>query len=203
MTSEGSITRCIALLRQGEDAAAQLIWERYFPQLVRLARGQLAGSPGRSVDEEDVALSALDRFCRAVHQGRFPQLADRHGLWRLLLQITIRRLQDQGRYERRQRRDAGRVYRASDLAVGPSSEERDFLDEVADDAPGPDFAAMMAEQCRELLARLENPQLQALAIAKMDGTSNEEIATQMCCSPRTVERRLKLIRDIWRDEEYE
>lgn len=201
MASEGSITRCIVLLRQGEDAAAQLIWERYFPQLVRLARSQLADSPGRSADEEDIALSALDRFCRAVHQGRYPELADRHGLWRLLLQITTHRVQDQGRYERRVRRGAGHVYRESDLTDGTNCEGHD-LDEVADDGATPEFAAVMVEQCRRLLARLEDPKLQTLAIAKMDGTSNEEIATQWACSLRTVERRLKLIRDIWRDEEH-
>ena len=88
MASEGSITRCLALLRQGEGTATQLIWERYFPQLVRLAHKQLADLSCRSADEEDIALSALDRFCRAAEQNRYPDLADRHGLWRLLLQIT-------------------------------------------------------------------------------------------------------------------
>jgi hypothetical protein len=82
MASEGSISRCITLLRQGEGAAAQVIWEPYFPQLVRLASSQRAGVSTWMKDEEDIALSALDRFCRAVNQGRCPQLADRHGLWR-------------------------------------------------------------------------------------------------------------------------
>jgi DNA-directed RNA polymerase specialized sigma24 family protein len=202
MAPEGSITRCITLLRQGEDAAAQVIWERYFPQLVRLARSQLARVSSCTKDEEDIALSALDRFCRAVNQGRYPQLADRHGLWRLLLQITSRRLHDQRRYERRQRRGGGHVYRASDVAEGADRETHD-LDDFADDAPTPEFAALMAEQCGRLLSRLDDPQLQALATAKLDGTSNSDLATQLGCSVRTVERRLKLIRDIWREEEPE
>jgi len=202
MATEASITRCIALLRQGEGAAAQVIWERYYPQLVRLARQQLAGLSCRAADEEDIALSALDRFCRAAQQGRYPDLADRHGLWRLLLQITARRVRDQARYERRQRRGAGRVYGQSDRPDQSGSGDAD-LREVADDAPTPEFAALMAERCRRLLARLEDPGLQALAIAKMDGSANEEIAAEMGCSVRTVERRLKLIRDIWRDEEPE
>ena len=198
MAAEGSITRCIALLREGKGVAAQLIWERYFPQLVRLAHKQLADLSCHLADEEDIALSALDRFCRAAQQNRYPDLADRHGLWRLLLQITARRVQDQARYEGRQRRGAGRVYTETDCTDGGPD-----LDEVADDAPTPEFAALMAEQCRRLLTRLEDPQLQSLAIAKMDGSANEEIAAQMGCSVRTIERRLKLIRDIWRDEEPE
>jgi len=200
VASEASITHCIALLRHGDGAAAQVIWERYYPQLVRLARQQLAGLSCHATDAEDIALSALDRLCRAAQQGRYPDLADRHGLWRLLLQITARRVRDQARYERRQRRGAGRVHGESEGAdeSGPGGHR---LDGVADDAPTPEFAAAMAEQCRRLLARLEEPRLQALAVAKMDGSTNEEIAGRMGCSVRTVERRLKLIRDIWRDEE--
>ena len=74
------------------------------------------------------------------------------------------------------------------------------LEQVLDDAPTPEFAALMAEQCRSLLERLDDPGLQTLAIAKMDGSTNEEIAAEQNCSVRTVERRLRLIRDIWRDE---
>ncbi len=202
MASGGSITRCIELLRQGEDGAAQVIWERYYPQLVRLAREQLAGVPRRSADEEDIALSALDRFCRAAQEGRYPDLSDRHGLWRLLLQITARRARDQARHERAQRRGGGRVHGETERTDVSGSGEQD-LDQVADDAPTPELAALITEECGRLLARLEDPKLQSLAIAKMDGSANDEIAAKLGCSVRTIERRLKLIRDIWRDEEHE
>jgi DNA-directed RNA polymerase specialized sigma24 family protein len=77
--------------------------------------------------------------------------------------------------------------------------EGPFVDQVLDDAPTPEFAALMAEQCRFLLQRLDDPGLQSLAIAKMEGLTNDEIAVQHSCSVRTVERRLRLIRDIWRE----
>ena len=38
-------------------------------------------SEGRLADEEDVALSAFDSFCRGAEQGRFPRLDDRDDLW--------------------------------------------------------------------------------------------------------------------------
>lgn len=202
MPTDASITRCIALLRQGDEAAAQLIWERYFPRLVRLAHRQLGDLACRETEGQDIALSALDRFCRAARQGRYPDLADRHGLWRLLLQITTRRVRDQARHERRQRRGAGRVLREADRPWLSGSSTWG-LAEFADDAPTPEFAALVAEGCRSLLERLDDPDLQALAIAKMEGSTNEEIAARMDCSVRTVERRLKLVRDIWRDAERE
>ena len=196
---DGSITHCIELLRQGDPVAAQVIWDRYFPQLVRLARQQLAGVPRGMADEEDVALSALDRFCRAAQEGRYPELADRDGLWRLLLRITTRRAWDLARHEGRQRR-SGRAGPGEPVPGKSRREGPPQLEQVLDDAPTPEFAALMAEQCRSLLERLDDPGLQTLAIAKMDGSTNEEIAAEQNCSVRTVERRLRLIRDIWRDE---
>lgn len=200
MEPEGSITRCIALLREGDSSAANLLWQRYYPQLVRLAREQLAGAGCRVADEEDVALSAMDRFCRAAREGRYPDLADRDGLWRLLLRITIHRARDLARHEQRQRRGGGQVHQ--ELAGRPedAADEEQTLAQIRDDAPTPEFAALMAEQCRILFQRLEDSSLQALALAKLEGCTNEEAAKQLDCSIRTVERRLGLIRDLWRDE---
>jgi hypothetical protein len=55
------------------------------------ARHKLRGVPRRAADEEDVALSAFDNFCRAAEHGRFPDLADRDDLWQLLLVLTDRK----------------------------------------------------------------------------------------------------------------
>jgi RNA polymerase sigma factor (sigma-70 family) len=73
--------------------------------------------------------------------------------------------------------------------------------QVVGDTPTPEFAAMMAEQCRRLLDQLRDPELQALALAKLEGYTNKEIAERLDCSVRRVERRLKLIRKKWTPEE--
>src|SRR5438876_10303530 len=91
MTSEGSVTGWLGQLRSGDPAAAQQLWQRYFQRLVQLARQRLHGSPRRIADEEDVALSAFDSFCRDVQHDRWPQLLDRDNLWRLLVVITARK----------------------------------------------------------------------------------------------------------------
>jgi DNA-directed RNA polymerase specialized sigma24 family protein len=70
---------------------------------------------------------------------------------------------------------------------------------VLDDTPPPEFVAMMADECQRLLEELHEMDLQAIAVAKMEGASNAEIAAQLNCSQRTVERRLKLIRDKWKN----
>jgi hypothetical protein len=80
MSSGGSVTHWIGLLKAGDQQAAQPLWERYFQQLVALARQRLRNMPRRATDEEDVALSAFDSFCRDACRGRFPQLGDRDDL---------------------------------------------------------------------------------------------------------------------------
>ena len=94
MSSEGSVTGWIDRLKGGDPAAAQRLWQSYFRRLVGLARHKLQGAPRRAADEEDVALSAFDSFCRGAEQGRFPQLHDRDNLWRLLVCITDRKLKN-------------------------------------------------------------------------------------------------------------
>ena len=59
---------------------------------------------------------------------------------------------------------------------------------------------MVAEECRRRLEQLDDAELQPLAVAKMEGHSNEEIAHRLDCSVRTVERRLHLIRQKWQRE---
>src|SRR5919199_377063 len=94
MASEGSITHCITLLKAGERAAAQQLWERYFQRLVGLARTKLRGTARRAAEEEDVALSAFDSFYQRAERGQFPQLNDRDDLWQLLVVITVRKAID-------------------------------------------------------------------------------------------------------------
>src|SRR5262245_64764290 len=84
MSPDGSVTRWLDLLQAGKSEAVQALWERYFHRLVGLARKKLQDAPRRAADEEDVALSAFDSFCRHAEEGRFPQLADRDSLWRIL-----------------------------------------------------------------------------------------------------------------------
>ena len=72
----------------GNQDAWQLLWDRYFAAMLRLASRKLGDHPRRAVDEEDVAISAFQSFCRAAQAGRFPNLRGRDELWQLLVTIT-------------------------------------------------------------------------------------------------------------------
>jgi DNA-directed RNA polymerase specialized sigma24 family protein len=65
----------------------------------------------------------------------------------------------------------------------------------------PEFAAEVAEECRRLLHALDSDELRSIAVWKMEGDTTEEIATRLSCAPRTVERKLHLIRTLWEEAE--
>jgi DNA-directed RNA polymerase specialized sigma24 family protein len=196
MSSHGSVTRWLGQLQAGDLDVVQQLWQRYFQRLVGLARKKLEGSPRRAADEEDVALSAFDSFCRNAEKGRFPQLFDRVGLWHLLVVLTTRKAAHQRRDEGRQKR--GGAMNPNETAG--SSQDGFVLEEVLSREPSPEFAAEMAEEYQRLLQSLNDRELQAVALARMEGYSVEEIAAQLSFSPRSIKRKLQMIRSIWAKE---
>jgi DNA-directed RNA polymerase specialized sigma24 family protein len=201
MSSEGSVTHWLGQLQAGDHAAAQQLWERYYHRLVGLARQKLRAAPRRVADEEDVALSAFASFCRGAEAGRFPQLRDRDDLWRLLFTLTARKAFDLVRDQRRLKRGGGAVRGESALLgpEGPAGEEAG-LEQVLGREPTPELAAQVAEECQRLLERLGDAELRAVAVAKMEGDTTEQIAARLRRSPRSVERKLQLIRSLWEKE---
>ena len=193
VATKGSVTRWIDLLKAGDALAAQRIWERYFQRLVWLARQKLQGNRPRAADEEDVALSAFDSFCRGAETGRFPELMDRDGLWRLLVVLTNRKAAHL-------MRDEGRQKRGGKAGVKGSGEEAVQLDQILSREPTPEFAAQVAEEYRRLLDSLGGKELESVALWRMEGYSNDEIAGKLGCTPRTVERKLHIIRGLWEKE---
>ena len=198
----GSITRWLGDLKEGDQAAAQPLWERYFARLVVVARGKLRRMRRTTADEdeEDAALSAFNSFCAGAAQGRFPKLADRDDLWRLLVVITARKAIAQAQRQGRKKRGCGRVVDEATL-LGNDFDGGDGslagLEQIAAAGPTPEFAAMMAEECQRLLDALGDNDLRQVAISRMEGYNNDEIAEQLGCARRTIARRLDLIRQTW------
>jgi DNA-directed RNA polymerase specialized sigma24 family protein len=201
MLADSSVTQWIDRLKAGDPDAAQKIWERYFRRLVGLARKKLRAAPRRAADEEDVALSAFDSFCRGAGQDRFPKLHDRLDLWQLLVLLTARKAIDLAQHERRKKRGGGALLDEAALPCPVhSSAEGAALEQIAAPEPTPAFAAQLAEEYRRLLDRLDSNELRCVALLKVEGYANEEIAAQLGCGLRTIERRLRLIRTIWESD---
>lgn len=192
MSEEEPLTLWMKQLQAGDRGSAQELWSAYYDKLVHLAKQRLSGR-GRLVgDEEDVALSAFNSFCRGVEGGRFPKLEDRDDLWKILVSITLNKALRLLRNEMRQKR-GGNWNRLENS----DNQQLDLLQQLAGAEPTADLAVQMAEQLERLMGQLDSPELIELATLKMEGFTNAEIAEKWKKAERTVERKLAIIRQIW------
>ena len=187
MDANASVTSWIEGLRRDDPRSAQELWERYFEKLVALARQKLPSHVRREFDEEDVALSALDTICRGMKQDRFPQLRDDDNLWPLLVVITARKAMHRLRDATARKRGGGNV-KGESVFEGSADHDAIGIGQVLGDEPTPELAMQMAEESEQLLELLPDDSMRQLAVLKMEGHFNEEIARHLECGLRTVER---------------
>jgi DNA-directed RNA polymerase specialized sigma24 family protein len=198
MAEQGSITCWIEELRLGRAEAAEALWRPYFERLVRLARQKLGMAPRSMADEEDVALSVFHSFCAGAAAGRFPRLSDRDDLWQVLVMLTIRKAANLRKLLSRQKRGGGRVGKDTDYLHDLDDSQVAEVNQLVGNEPTPEFAAQVAEECRRLLNLLDDATLQTVAVAKMEGYTNDEIAQRLQVKTRTIERKLNVIRTMWK-----
>ena len=194
-----SVTRWIDGLKQGEDEAARQLWQRYFERLTHVARRRMDAMTRREADEEDVALSVFDVLCRGAAAGRFETLTTRDDLWRLLVAVTAKKVVDRHRYLNRAKRGSGEV-RGHSVVGGDNQDLIGGFDRFDADDPSPEFLAMLDERHQLLLAQLRDDTLRQVALLRMEGYSNQEIAERLQISVRSIERKLRLIREQWSSE---
>ncbi len=198
MADGGSVTQWLADLKDGDESAAQLLWDRYFRHLAALAGKRLQNIPRLPSDGEDVALSAMHSLWEGVNAGRFPDVADRGSLWKLLVAITVRKAHHAVRDEFRQKRGGGKLVGESALLNRTELEAgARGLELVLDREPTPEFAAQMEEEMQRLFDLLPDEELRQIAVWKVQGLTSAEIAKRIDKALATVERRLKLIRSLW------
>jgi len=188
LPSSGSVTTWLDALRDRREPAAQELWNRYFAQLVSVARDHIRGR-ARDIDEEDIALSALKSAMLGVQNNRFPDLNDRTGLWPLLVTITACKAINEIRRQGAKKRD-----RSIEVALAD-------VQGIVGSEPSPDFALRLTEALDSLVAALGDDTLRIIAQRKLEGFANEEIAAELNVSTRTVVRKLARIRQEWNEVE--
>jgi DNA-directed RNA polymerase specialized sigma24 family protein len=196
MRSGSSISRCLSRLKTGDVGAFEPIWRRYYRQLVERAYRKLRGKTRRVADEEDVVLSAFESFVRGVRRGRFPELRNRDDLWRLIVTIVERKAYDRNAAQFRLKRGGSKVAERLPSSRGERCENDTQGERFASLEPTPAEAAATAETLKMLLELLDS-ELRRVALGKLEGYTNQELAVAYSCSLATVERKLRLIRKIW------
>ena len=184
METSQSITRLIRAVQDGSNSAIRPLLAAYFDRLVQLARKRLQNMPGLGGYDEDLALRSFHSVYERLRDPARPlELAGRDDLWRLLATRTISRAID-----------LIRQHHPEEV-----SREQDFT-QLLTREPTPLEAAEVADECRRLLESLPEPELRIIALLKVEGYTNEEIASQLDCVPRTIERKMSRIRLLWKHE---
>jgi RNA polymerase sigma-70 factor (ECF subfamily) len=175
----------------GDDAAAQELFQRYAKRLARLAERQLSADVAVRLDGEDVVQSVFRTFFRRCAQGEF-QIDSSTQLWRLLVKITVRKAQARARRHTAAARD---VRREAALAEGQ------LLEALARE-PGPDEAAALVDQVGALLRGLP-PLYENVLDMRLQGRSVAEIADSLGLARQTIYRVLTLLGDRLRSMDGE
>lgn len=189
---QGSVTRWITSLKQGDVVATEEIWRRYFPQLSQFANQHL-GNQRQLSDGEDIALSTFEVLFRGVADGQFRNLNDRADLWALLIFVARRKAIDAIRHENAEKRGGGKVKNETSV----SAESGFSLQQLISSEPTPRDLAMLREHLVRLMTLLKSDQLRQIANAKLEGHSNSEIAKDIGLTARSIARKVQLIRSCW------
>ena len=174
--------------RGGDQGAAGEIFSRYAQRLLALARSRLSVRLARHIDPEDVVQSACRSFFLGARDGRY--VLKRSGdLWRLLVAITVHKLQHQV-----ERRSAGKRDLAREVQLDDPREPLRLPADTLAREPTPAEAAALADMVENLLAPLE-PLQRRMVVLRLDGNSLEEIAQEVARSERTVRRVLEQFKE--------
>lgn len=178
--SSGSVTGLLSALGECDALVLAEIWRRFFPRMAGLARRTLAGLPNCGVEAEEVAQSAFISFWRALDRNQSYVWNGRDDLWRMLAVITSRKAHRLVRHETAQKRAGGGATWAeepNDVLGRLSPVEFDLIGE-------------------EMLLGL-NERRRSIALLRLQGHTDDEIAERIGCSRRSVERELAAIRQQW------
>ncbi len=190
--SNDAVTGWIDQLADKNQQAAEQLWQHVAVRLQEFAAQKLDVQTRRHYDEQDAANSAFHSLCHGLADGRL-EASNRDALWGLLAVITSRKISAQKRYLSRQKRGGGEVRGESAFVelggVG--------INQVDGKQLPPDELAVVSESCVQLLDALPDEALKKIVLFKFQGATNAEVAEELKCTERTVERKLERIRRIW------
>ena len=188
ITDNSSVSDWLDALQEGDEDAARKIWKRYHRLLIIQARRRLKSMrvARTSADEEDVLQAVFSNVFRRIMLGKYPNLTDRDGLWKLLVKATEHRVKSQWRHSRAKRRVDDRKRQIND------NSESDILKNLESQVSGTTIDELLAV-ASEFLGELKDERL-VIARMRLEGYTQREIAQEVGRSLSSIERTLSLLR---------
>lgn len=181
----------IQRVENGDPAAEEQLWSEFFEKLLRYlnTRVRVSRVPTGLIDEEAVAVSALESVFKCARQGRLQEVQDWSELSQLLFKMTGRKFIDHLRRAMRQKSFPGTPLK--ELATDSTVVMKDEI---------PETIVEFNEQLARLIALLPDELHRQIAVFKLAGYSLSEISEKVNRAVPTVNRKWQNIRRIWGDE---
>ena len=176
--------------REGDQVAANELYQRYVDRLSVIVTAKLAERFRSRMDADDVLQSTCRSFFRRVQEGQF-QFDEDDDVWKLLVTITLNKLRNQIRKHSAAKRDAGQELR-------PRTDDRpdDFHVQRVGSSPEPVEAFAFSETIESVADKL-SPAHALMLIQRLDGFSQQQIADSFETSDRSIRRMLDDVKELF------
>jgi len=182
-----TVTQWIENAREGDESALAKLHRRYWKSLVRIANRKLEKAPpSADRDAEDVAQLAFIALHRSIKRGQIPDIKNRSQFLAFLSSVIACKAINEIKRTTAKKRGSGRLVEL----VSP--------EELCDDDRHSPLQNAILNDCYAFYIEALPKQLQSFAELHLAGLSNREIAVEMSCVERTVERKLALLRQQWK-----
>ena len=171
----------VDLLRDGNQHAAEEIFNRYVRRLIALSRQRLSAKIRQRVDAEDILQSVFRSFFQRAQDGQF-EIEDGGDLWRLLVVITLNKL-------RRKVDHHTATKRGVDREAGSQNQTDDSMPhyETVSRGPSPAAELELSDELGVVTADFSDAQRRMVEL-RLQGYQLQDIADDAGTSERTVRR---------------
>lgn len=191
-----SVTFWFHQLSLGDQNAAGELWKRFGPALERLSRERFGFAFNAVAGGDDLVQSVFFTLWSGAKAGAFDGVSNRDELWWLLIHLARTKALNLARRNRTQRR-GGHVNQLGQAAAN-SHEHDESIDHVPDNRESPpELIVSLRDQLDQALTLLPDDDFRRIALLKLEGHTNEEIADRIGVVKRTIIRKLNLVREKW------
>jgi RNA polymerase sigma-70 factor (ECF subfamily) len=182
-TSIPSDASLMSGIREGDEDAAQALFDRYIVQLQALAERQIGKEITGRVDRDDITQSIFRTLFRRLRGGQYA-VPPGESIWRLLTTIALNKIRTVGGFHRAAKRD---IRKSATLHEDAAATARH---DVGDEAS----LNILRMTISELMSGMNETQRHIIQL-RLENHDVAAIAAQVSCSKRTVERVLQGFRD--------
>ena len=184
-------------LVKGNSEAWTLFLEKYESRINQAIRSKLRGLPARWGSANDVVGSSIRTLIRQFSEDSGPNFDTTDDVFKWLITTSLFKAARQWRRAKATKRGGLRVKAVSEV----EREESNILDSFCgQDQNEDDYIALTIQKLEDKLGELDDEQKQIVSLL-FAGHSQVEVSKQLECSTKTIERKLKIVREIWSEDQ--